>query len=155
MFIYLTEARAETGAHEYIRGSHRQDLVKKLLADTTFPNVEIVKEGKRQTVFLEFDALFSGAGYDGDPVYQSLFEQQIDLIEGKSGDAFLSDPAGLHRGRPITRDARLIVWIRYGLHRNRAYRNDELAPVGYDWASGRIPDDPRHRYINRLLLDDA
>jgi|AP95_1055475.scaffolds.fasta_scaffold28182_1 hypothetical protein len=144
-----------TGAHEYIRGTHRQDLVQEILARTSFPLVEIEKDGKTQKVRVEFEALFSGAGYDGDAVYKSLFGDQMDIIEGKPGSAFFSDPSGLHHGRLPEKNARLLVWIRYGLYRNRAYQNDELAPVNYDWAAGRIPDSPRHRHINRLLLDDS
>ncbi len=152
LFLYLTEANADTGAHEYIRGTHRQDLVREMLAKTSFPLVEIEKDGKLQKVVVSFDALFSGAGYDGELVYQTLFGEQIETIEGKPGCAFLSDTVGLHRGRPPELDARLLVWIRYGLYRNRAYQNDKLAPVKYNWANGRITDDRRHRYINRLVL---
>jgi hypothetical protein len=155
LFIYLTDAKADTGAHEYIRGSHRQDLVREMLEGTSFPIVEIEKDGQRQKVQVAFDSLFSGAGYDGDPVYRALFSDQFDIIEGKAGSAFLSDTAGLHHGLPPERQARLLVWIRYGLYRNRAYRNDKLAALEYDWSSRRVTDDARHRYINRLLLKDA
>jgi hypothetical protein len=153
LFLYLTDAKADTGAHEYLRGTHRQDLVREMLANTSFPIVEIEKNGTQEKVIVEFEALFTGAGYDGDPVYKSLFGEQFDVIEGKPGSAFLSDTTGLHHGRPPKRDARLLVWIRYGLYRNRAYRNDKLVPVNYDWTTGRVVDDRRHHYINRLLLD--
>ncbi|MDP7600352.1 MAG: hypothetical protein QF605_03115 [Rhodospirillales bacterium] len=107
---------------------------------------------ERHAIAVEFDALFSGARYDGEPVYQTLFGDQFDIIEGKADSAFLGDVPGLHHGLPPKRKAHLLVWIRYGMYRNQAYQNNKLAPVDYDWSSGHVAGDPRHRYINRLVL---
>ena len=42
---------------------------------------------ERRAIAVEFDALFSGARYDGELVYQALFGDQFDIIEGKAGSA--------------------------------------------------------------------
>ena len=152
LLLYLTDTNANTGAHEYIRATHRQDLTKNLLEGTSFPVINLGSEEEPNWVRVEFEELFAGTGYDGDAVYAELFGPQIDMICGQSGEAFFSDPAGLHRARPPLNSARLIVWIRYGYYANKSYKADQLYPVEFDWGSGAVPDTARHRYINRLVL---
>jgi len=155
LFLYLTDVDKGTGAHEYIRHTHRPELVKEILEGTTFPLINLGTDTEPNLVKVEFDALFTGTGYNGDAVYRKIFADQIDLIEGRPGDAFVSDPAGLHRARAPEVAARLIVWIRYGYYGNKSYQADNLRPFAHDWNSGRIPDTPRHRFINRLLLESG
>ena len=152
LFLYLTDSDEKTGAHEYIRGTHRQDLTRNLLEGTSFPMINLGNDEEAEWVRVEFNDLFYGAGYKGESVYRKIFGPQITLIGGKAGEAFFSDPAGLHRARPPETSARLIIWIRYGYYANRAYQNDKLSPIDYDWSEGKIPDTPKHRYINRLIV---
>lgn len=154
LFVYLTDSDAKSGAHEYILGTHRTDLVADMLKDTDFPLVTIPGENGETRVQVEFDNLFAGSGYAGDPVYQALFKEQTELIEGVAGEAFMSDPAGLHRARAPEASPRLIAWIRYGLFRNPAYVRDDLSPVPDGELSARLGGDDRAAYINRLIVRD-
>ncbi len=152
LFIYLTDVDAESGAHEYIRTSQNPAAVEQHLAETEFPIVTIEQDGKQERVSTTFEDLFAGAGYGGDHVYPVLFADLIDRIEGEAGEGFISDTTGLHRAlRPQSRP-RLIAWIRYGMYQNRAYLNDELAPVADPALLSRIGTDLRSRYINRLVV---
>ena len=42
---------------------------------------------EHRAIAVEFGTLFLGARYDGEPVYQALFGDQFDIIEGKAGSA--------------------------------------------------------------------
>ena len=152
LFLYLTDTEEGSGAHEYIRGTHSQDLTRELLEGTSFPLINIGTDESPQWVKVEFEDLFEGACYGGDRIYERIFGEQISQINGKPGDAFISDPSGLHRAKPPKEFSRLIVWIRYGYYENKAYQADGIIPVDFDWSSGRIPDSNLHRYINRLVL---
>ena len=152
LFLYLTDTDEESGTHEYIRGTHRQDLTGELLENTSFPFINIGTNDSPQWVKVEFGDLFEGACYGGDLIYERIFGEQISPINGKAGDAFISDPSGLHRAKPPKTSPRLIVWIRYGYYENKAYQADGIIPVDFDWSLGRIPDSKLHRYINRLIV---
>ncbi|MBV8536051.1 MAG: hypothetical protein JO128_10690, partial [Alphaproteobacteria bacterium] len=58
----------------------------------------------------------------------------------------------LHKG-DVPKTRRLLAWIRYGLYRNWASLTDKVTPVPRRLVAGRIPDTPRHRYINRLIIE--
>jgi hypothetical protein len=100
------------------------------------------------------DELFEGNGYGPgrEDICRNLFGDLIDPIGGKAGDAFLSDPDGLHRADHPTKQRRLIVWLRYGMHRNCAYARDLLRPVPRAAVTGRLPATPTARFVNRLVV---
>jgi hypothetical protein len=134
LFLYLTDVGAD-GCHEYIRHSHNPQELKRRLGGQ------------------DVDALFQGIGYREERAYRELLGALIDPIEGNAGEGFLSDPDGLHRARQPETDRRLIVWLRYGLHRNRAYIQDKLWPVPRARVAGRLPDTARARFVNRLVVE--
>ena len=55
---------------------------------------------------------------------------------------------------PLPKSNRLLGWIRYGLYRNATSLGDNpLGPAPRTLAAGRIPDTPRHKFINRLVVE--
>ena len=110
--------------------------------------------GETLSVSRGLDELFDGNGYGPgrEDVYRALFGHLIDPIGGKAGDAFLTDPDGLHRASHPTKQRRLIVWLRYGMHRNCAYARDLLQPVPRSAVAGRLPETPATRFVNRLVV---
>jgi hypothetical protein len=152
LFMYLTDVGAD-GCHEYIRYSHQPAEMARRLGGKDRFVVDIPDGAGMRRVSVRFEDLFTGEGYGGDAVYRALFADLVDAIEGQAGEAFLTDPDGLHRARQPESRRRLIVWLRYGLHRNRAYIQDKLWPVPRARVAGRLPDTPESRFINRLVVE--
>ena len=96
--------------------------------------------------------LFFGDGYGFDPLYTDVFGDQIDVFLGKKGNAFITNPHGLHRGRPLTKGRRLAFWARYGMGANNGYKSIHTRPVPAENIFAELPDDPLTRYINRLIV---
>ena len=65
-------------------------------------------------------------------------------ITGRTGDAFLEDTFGLHKGRPPTTKSRLLLQVEYSINPIAVYGYEAnvVAPAGM-----KID-----RYINRLYL---
>jgi hypothetical protein len=150
LFLYLTDT-FEDGCHQYIRYSHDPDLLARHFGHRGRFTVERVG-GEKLNVSEGLDELFEGAGYGRDDVYKTLFSDLVEPIAGAAGDGFLTDPDGLHRATLPTNKRRLIVWLRYGMHRNSAYVQDLLLPVPRREVVGRLPDTLAARFINRLVV---
>ena len=152
LFLYLTNTQ-DDGRHEYIRHSHRPEELARHMKGRGDLTVEM-PNGETLSVSRGLDELFDGNGYGPgrEDVYRALFGHLIDPIGGKAGDAFLTDPDGLHRASHPTKQPRLIVWLRYGMHRNCAYARDLLQPVPRSAVAGRLPETPATRFVNRLVV---
>lgn len=142
LVLHLTDARPESGAHVFIRRSHRPDLVEAAAR-------EAAARGRRAPLDDLFQMNQSAAL---DQLYAELFPHLIDTIAGPAGFAFMADPSGLHKQLPVSTGRRLVAVARYGL-----YRNTRAAVTGEDavpWAAidGRLPRDGRTIYINRCLI---
>jgi len=141
MFFFLTGATPDDGAHRFIRGTHRPDLVQRHLKDREPP----------ESLAPRLDKLFAKVAAVDDALLES-FRPQITTVGGPPGTVVLEDTYGLHKGEP-PKSRRLLAWVRYGLYQNVAHLTDRIAPLPRGALAGRIPDTPRHRYINRFIVD--
>lgn len=143
LFVYLTDVDEGNGPHQYIRGSHRADIIRDYL-------VAAGPEGRDVDKIL--DALFAGAGYQYRDMFAEYLDDRIETFVGPAGSAFITDTYGLHQGVPPTERPRLVCWIRYGLFENHTSREDKITPVPRTFVAGRIPADAKSAYINRLIV---
>ena len=114
VFIYLTDVGTETGPHAYVRGSH-------------------LTAGRIRSHPYAPQQLMERYGADN-----------IQLIVGPRGTAFLADTWGIHSGQVPRRAPRLILQAQYSLLPVYALRYDPV-PIQV----GRAFD----RYVNRLLVN--
>ena len=140
-FVYLSDCSENDGAHQYIRSTHRPDLMEKIFA-------KIDPQGE-----IDQDKFYSSTFDQGDVIYEQLFKDMFDYLEGKAGDGFITDPWGLHRACPNIKTDRRLIWIRYGLYRNSATDRIDEPPVPWGRISGRIEDTRQSRYLNRLIIE--
>jgi len=138
MFIFLTGATPEDGAHYFIRGTHRADLVQRRIQETA-----------PQELAPRMEQLFARLAAIDDKLLEP-FRGQITTVGGPPGAVVLEDTYGLHKGA-VPKTPRLLAWVRYGLYRNVAHFADKIAALPRGALMGRIPDTPRHRYVNRLM----
>lgn len=136
LFLWLTDTSPQDGAHYFIRGTHRADLIEATLGP-----------GSAEQVAGLF-ALSSNI----EEARLAAFRDRIETVSGPAGSAVLENTYGLHKGE-IPKAPRLLLWIRYGLFRNVANFADKIEPVARELVAGRIPDTARHRYINRLIVE--
>ncbi|HTY66213.1 MAG TPA: hypothetical protein VMH36_06160 [Alphaproteobacteria bacterium] len=141
LFVFLTDLAPGDGAHYFVRGSHRIDLVERQLRQAN-PQADCAAELER---------LFAKVAAVDDATLAAL-HPQIETVAGPAGTAVFEDTYGLHKG-DVPKTKRLLAWIRYGLYRNWASFTDKVTPVPRRLVAGRIPDTPRHRYINRLIIE--
>ncbi len=85
LFIYLTDTTVSTGAHSFIKGSHRSN--------------QLIRRGP----ITDTQAQESFAGSD------------FVTVTGDAGTVFLEDTWGVHRPLPATTGRRLIFSVLYGL----------------------------------------
>lgn len=140
MFIFLTPLTAENGAHYYIPGTHRVDIVEKAYAE----------KGGAGSLPFTLDAMFA-ENADLNDACARLFADRVQTVAAPAGNAVIEDTYGLHKG-DIPKSRRLLVWIRYGLYKNLANQRDALLPLPADALQGRIPATVRHRFVNRLMV---
>jgi hypothetical protein len=84
----------------------------------------------------------------------AAFGPQIVSTLGKRGTGFVGDTRALHRGFQPRDRRRCIMWARYGLGPNTNSSDADLVdgPLRASELGSPIPDTPRHRYVNRLLV---
>ena len=141
LFLFLSDVAPGDGAHYFIRGTHRAEIIERQLRQAD-PSADII--GAMQRLFAKVAVI--------DDATLAAFRPQIETVGGPAGTAVLEDTYGLHKGDPPKAN-RLLAWIRYGLYRNWANFTDKVTPVPRQLVAGRIPDTPRHRYINRLIIE--
>lgn len=146
LFVLLTDVDLESGAHVFIRRTHRYDLVEARLREMA-PSLE-VRVGDAVTP----ENLYRANGSAPDWPFEEIFPDLTDTITGPAGFAFMADTGGFHRGIPLTRGRRLMFWARYGLYRNWTNYNDRLQPVDRVLVGDRLPADERTAYINRCIV---
>jgi hypothetical protein len=141
LFVFLTDVGMSSGAHAFIRRTHRYELQEDDLRTRGAP--------------LKTDALYVGDSGGRDAFYAEIFASQIETITGPAGYGFVVDTAGLHKGIPLTTGNRLMFWARYGLYRNTTYFNDKLAPVANPAHAAAFMRQPYSAYINRGLIAES
>ena len=87
-FFYLTDTTKETGAHQFIEGSHNGNIPYKFL--------------KRGYSRLKASEVLEYYGEDKEITY-----------EAPKGTIIAEDTSGLHRGNPVQRDDRLLFQIQF------------------------------------------
>lgn len=141
LFLFLSDVTPGDGAHYFIRGTHRAELIERQLRQAN-PGTDCAAE---------MDRLFAKVAIIDDASL-AVFRGQIDTVGGPAGTAVFEDTYGLHKG-DVPKWDRLLLWIRYGLYRNWTNLGDKITPVPRSLVAGRVPDTPRHRYINRLIIE--
>jgi hypothetical protein len=116
-FLYMTDVDEAGGPHCFVRGSHRSPR---------FRRIRRIDDREVSRVFPAQDQL---------------------RITGRSGDAFLEDTFGLHKGQPPTGRLRLLLQVEYSINPIAvySYRSSVQPPAGLTV----------DRYINRLYLRPA
>lgn len=143
LFVYLTDVCKKTGAHQFIRNSHRAEVV-----------IDAIK--KHRSLRLNVEELFVNGVKDsgpGDAEILEVFGENLLTIERPAGFAFLADPFGLHRGLPLLEGERLLFWSRFGIYDNGCSYDVEPDPLKRAGFANRIPDDITHRYIFRPQIE--
>jgi hypothetical protein len=149
LFAYLTDVtRPEDGATQLLAGSH------------TVAGIEGLVAGARESGRLDPDVddpekVISGRQPAPLDAVDRIFPAQVISMLGERGTCFIADTTALHRGLKPTAKARLIFWARYGLGPN-SNTSDTDMPNGrmpLDRLGAAIPDTPRSRYVNRILVD--
>lgn len=76
------------------------------------------------------------------------------MILGRAGTAVLADTYGIHRGQPLLRGDRLLLWWRYGSHLNKMHYNDKnhLYRVDRDAIFSNIESNVNNDYLFRALV---
>lgn len=143
LFILLSDAGAEDGAHWFVRFS--QD------PDTLQP--QIARQDPALAGRLDIDSLFAPRS-DLDELCFGALKGLLAPFHGPAGTAVLEDTFGLHRGdKP--KAPRLLFWARYGLFANKTYHVDgqALGGVAPSRYAGRVDlADDYYLFLNRLLL---
>jgi hypothetical protein len=86
VFFYLTDVGPEQGPHEYVRGSHRDQLI-----DT-------------------------GAAISEELLWQNYDPKRALIVAGEAGSSFIADTFGIHRGQLPKIGFRLILCAQYNLN---------------------------------------
>jgi hypothetical protein len=113
-FLYLTDVDQSAGPHCFVRGSHRS---------SRFLRIRRIDDKDVSAAFPVSDAL---------------------KIMGRTGDAFLEDTFGLHKGQPPTDSPRLLMQVEYSINPIAVYR---YCPTRLSTASMDVD-----QYVNRLYF---
>ncbi|HTR84265.1 MAG TPA: hypothetical protein VMI56_07280 [Reyranella sp.] len=142
VFTYLTDVDGESGPHQIVAGSHTVEGLRERAPSSWW---------KRSSYDVEksFTAAF---GVEFSDEIERVFADSIRSIEGPAGTMFLANTLALHRGLVPRKRPRLLIWARYGLGANANSVDYHFAPVARWSVPTTIPDDARHRYVNRLLF---
>lgn len=148
LFLYLTDVASDAdGPHQMIRSSHQLEGVQAFL-ESLRQRGEPVDPGSASR-------FFSGQGYEAEAELgvDRLFADATVTIRGPAGTGFLVDTYGLHRGLQPAQGRRLVAWARYGFGPNNGSVRGPGYPVPRRELTCMLGDDPRTRYVNRLLVD--
>lgn len=151
MFLFLTDLTPENGAHYFIPGTHRIEMMNKVFAEKTAAWQQQYAGQPEKMPKVDFDGLFAENADLNEPCAH-LFTGAIDTVTAEAGNAVIEDTYGLHKG-DIPKSNRLVVWFRYGLYKNLTNYRDSIMPLPRGSLAGRIPETLRHKYINRLMVE--
>lgn len=76
------------------------------------------------------------------------------IIKGKKGTAFLADTYAYHNGMPLEQGQRCLLWVRFGLYVNNAYKHGQYNLFKQDkkMLFSLIPDTKENNYILRGFI---
>jgi hypothetical protein len=121
LFVYLTDVDVETGPHVYVSHSSRD------------PTLSIIRR------------------YSDEEVSKHFRPEQIRVITGKAGDAFLEDTFGIHKGQPVERGQRLLFQAVYSMC---ALPYGPTRPIAsHSEIQKRLPELALDTWVNRFYLE--
>lgn len=131
LFVYITDVGPSMGPHIYQVGSH----------------LTCEEEEANEHCRLREDPI------------DVIGDYHQEILVGNQGDAFITDPYGLHKGGPLKEKGfRGVLWIRYGMYDNYACRElDEntkglCVDIAFMEEFLNLQDDPYCRHLWRLFL---
>lgn len=154
MFVYLTDSDVDSGAHQFIKGTHDFKTYDRMV-------LEAVKDPETRQVLQDCGVdvgKLPRSAYDFrynrlDKFYEKAFENERMVLSGPAGSIILEDTRGLHFGTPPRTGARLVYWVLYGLYNNRAYASGNMQKLNPAEFANRMTVDDKLRYSTQLMFD--
>lgn len=146
-FAYLTDVTTDfDGPNQIVPGSHTLDGMNALIADAAAAGRLVPDQAMVNNLLTQSPQPAT--------LIDDAFAPRIVSTLGPRGTGFVADTVALHRGFQPRDRARCIMWARYGLGPNSNSSDVDLVagrlPVSALGAP--VPDTPRHRHVNRLLV---
>jgi hypothetical protein len=142
LFVYLTDVDETGGPHQIVAGSQTLEGMEAL---TRRPMFRKSMDAKASFV--------SSMGPELAEQCERYVRDKIVSLTGGAGSMFLVNTLALHRGLMPTKTPRLMMWARYGLGPTCISADQEHGPISTKLVPTSLPDTPRNRYVNRLLLE--
>lgn len=78
------------------------------------------------------------------------------IIQGKKGTAFLADTYAYHNGMPLEEGQRCLLWVRFGLYKNNAYRHGQYNLFVQESKNifNLIPENETNKYLLRGFISE-
>ena len=120
LFIYLSDVSMETGPHQYAIGTHTNEGLANILAQSlNLSNTRALEEIRRSSEFNAVLANLNRGQSDLTPEHaESIIGDNYKSYIGPAGTGLIISPAGFHKGLTPRSDPRLMLWVRYGTHEN-------------------------------------
>jgi hypothetical protein len=147
LFVYLTDVdTAFDGPNQILPGSHTTAGLNALIAEASEAGRLTPDDAMVRNLVQQWPQPIT--------LIDSAFGTRIASTLGKRGTGFFGDTRALHRGFQPRDRRRCILWARYGLGPNTNSSDADLTdgPMRASELGAPIPDTPRHRYVNRLLV---
>lgn len=147
LFVYLTDVDTPfDGPNQILPGSHTLPGMNALIAEAAAARRVAADQALVDNLLRQWPQPIT--------LVESAFGPRIVSTLGKRGTGFVADTRALHRGFQPRDRRRCILWVRFGLGPNTNSSDIDLVdgPVPVSALGSPIPDTPRHRYVNRLLV---
>ncbi|MCZ8122264.1 MAG: phytanoyl-CoA dioxygenase family protein [Magnetospirillum sp.] len=147
LFVYLTDVDSEfDGPNQIVPGSHTLSGMNALIADAATAGRLVPDQAMVNNLLTQWPQPTT--------LVENAFAPRIVSTLGPRGTGFFADTRTLHRGFQPRERVRGILWFRFGLGPNSNSSDVDLVdgPVPVAAVGSAIPDTPRHRYVNRLLV---
>jgi hypothetical protein len=147
LFVYLTDVDSEfDGPNQVLPGSHTLAGMNALIAEAAAAGRLAPDQAMVNNLLAQWPQPVE--------LVETAFGPQVASTLGKRGTGFVADTRALHRGFQPRDRQRCILWARYGLGPNTNSSDADLldGPLPLSALGSPIPDTPRHRYVNRLLV---
>lgn len=138
LFVFLTDVGAADGAHHFLRKSHNPQAL------SAWVQEQVGKNPGAPPPQFDMKTVLDGGSFLAPLLVRS---------EGRAGTAVIEDTYGLHSAGQIL-TPRLLFWARYGFYRNTGHQAANFGTARWSDVAGRIPRDPYHAFVNRMILDD-
>ncbi len=155
MFINLTDTNEDEGAHCYVEKSHTCARLKEIFDDRkndTLP-ADLNPLNRRLVPEDFFQLPLNGYGFE--KLYTHFFGNQMKYLYGQRGTVLVTDNYGIHRGIPVRRHDRLILWVSYALTatHTQSARVKLQKRAAYSQIKGQIENTEINRYVLRNIVN--